>query len=61
MRTRVIVLTVLVGLALVPRVSSAHHQLDKTYVRDRTIVLSLENEPDPWRAVCKPLNGGIFQ
>jgi hypothetical protein len=30
----------LVGLAFFPRVSSAHHQLDKTYVRERTIALT---------------------
>ena len=40
MRTRVVVLMMLVSLALFPRMSSAHHQLDKTYVRERTIVLT---------------------
>jgi hypothetical protein len=40
MRSCVVVLIVLVGLTVFPRLSSAHHQLDKTYVRERTIVLT---------------------
>jgi hypothetical protein len=40
MRSRVCVLIVLAGLTAFPRTSSAHHQLDKTYVRERTIVLT---------------------
>jgi hypothetical protein len=40
MRTRSVVLTVLAGLTFCPHASNAHHQLDKTFVRERTITLA---------------------